>query len=42
MGVKREGGAGEYGKGFSARVWWEVDVWNAGVVEEVRVWGCRY
>ena len=31
---------GKYGKGFGACVRWEVDVRNAGVVEEVRVWGC--
>ena len=35
--MEQERGAGEYGQRFSACVRWEVDVWNAGVVEEVRV-----
>ena len=36
-GVEWKRGAGEYGKRFGACVGWEVDVGDAGVVEEVRV-----
>lgn len=38
--MERERGAGQYGKCFSARVGWEVNVRNACMVEEVRVWSC--
>lgn len=38
--MERERSAAEYGERFSARVWWEVDVGNAGMVKEMRVWGC--